>query len=189
MEYVDFQKEHAEMPMLNIGVGGNPGEFSGPDIFHIDLDRWNYRNCIQGDAIALPFRNDSFRSVVCGDVLEHMEDPLTALCEMHRVAPKIVLTTFQEWRLPGVGQFKEEGNKILARVDAAYIPYRENGTFLDAYPDSRVSHVPHINQWSREWLLELFTAARLIVESFKIIVSGIHEGNPLVNYLYLLRRA
>ena len=39
-----------------------------------------------GTAIALPFREDTFDSILCTEVLEHLPEPLVALEEMHRVS-------------------------------------------------------------------------------------------------------
>lgn len=39
----------------------------------------------QGDAAALPFGDESFDSVLLGDVIEHLEDPQPALAEARRV--------------------------------------------------------------------------------------------------------
>jgi len=40
---------------------------------------------ITGDAFQLPFSDDSFHLVILSEVLEHLEDPLTALKEIKRV--------------------------------------------------------------------------------------------------------
>ncbi len=41
---------------------------------------------IAGSALALPFENESFNSLLCSEVLEHTPEPLLALNEMYRVA-------------------------------------------------------------------------------------------------------
>jgi len=42
-------------------------------------------NVIQGDATKLPFKSNSFDAVICLDVLEHIEDDVSALEEIYRV--------------------------------------------------------------------------------------------------------
>ena len=188
--YVEFQLEHALKPLLNIGVGANTIQMEGPGVFHCDLDRWRYQNCIQCDAHKLPFKDDSFASVLCGDVLEHFVNPLRALQEMHRVAPRLVLTTFQEWRLPGSGQYIKEGFELFSPMEDAFIPYREAGQFLDFYPESKISHLPHINQWSgMDELTGMIEQAGFVIEQFEVACPGIHEEHAMLNYLFLLRRA
>ena len=40
---------------------------------------------VRGDATELPFESDSFDAVLCLDVLEHIENDISALAEMYRV--------------------------------------------------------------------------------------------------------
>ena len=187
--YMRFQIEHAEKPFLNVGVGANPCGWEGPGVVHVDLDRWRYHNFVQTDIHNLPFKDDSFKSVVAGDVLEHLVDPLKALQEMRRVAPKIVLTTFQEWRLGGPGLSIERGAELFAPDPKAFAPYYESGRCLAQTPESLLSHIPHINQWvGRQELIDLFTSAGLGVEFYEVDCPGIHEGHAMLNYLFVLRR-
>lgn len=187
--YMTFQIEHAELPLVNLGVGANPPNLCGPGVFHVDLDRWNYPNFIQADIHQLPFRDDSFASVVCGDVLEHLKDPPRALREMWRVAPKIVLTTFMEWRLPGPGQYIEDARRIFSPWEGGYEPYREAGTFLAVYPESKLPHITHINQWrDLDELFEMFRDAGLRTTVWEADSPGVHEGHSLLNYMFVLVR-
>lgn len=45
----------------------------------------DYHPDIVGDIHAMPFKNDSQEAVICMAVLEHVEDPIRAAKEMHRV--------------------------------------------------------------------------------------------------------
>lgn len=40
---------------------------------------------VQGDIHALPFADDAWDAVICTEVLEHVEDPVRAVRELHRV--------------------------------------------------------------------------------------------------------
>ncbi len=54
------------------------------------------KNLIQGDGCNLPFKSNSFSSITCLDVLEHIPDAHGVISEMHRVlAPggKLILQT------------------------------------------------------------------------------------------------
>lgn len=185
--YVDFQLQYMETPVLNVGVGGNPAGVGGVGIVHLDLDRWRYPRFVQGDAHHLPFRNDSFKSVLCGDVLEHIVNPVMAIREMVRVAPKIILTTFQEWRLPGVGQHIEAGQRLFAPCDEAIKPY--GSLFVERYPEDKISHIPHINQWAEGQLCEIFELAGASVLLEERDCPGVHDGHLMLNYLFVLVRA
>ena len=48
------------------------------------------------NAAALPFANEQFDLVVCAEVLEHVEHPISALAELWRVARRAVVVTTQE---------------------------------------------------------------------------------------------
>jgi len=41
--------------------------------------------CVQGDALALPFADETFDRVICSEVLEHIPDDLGAMAELARV--------------------------------------------------------------------------------------------------------
>jgi SAM-dependent methyltransferase len=40
---------------------------------------------VQGDLLSTPFKDDAANLVICSEVLEHLEDPIKALKEIHRV--------------------------------------------------------------------------------------------------------
>jgi SAM-dependent methyltransferase len=48
---------------------------------------------IQASALQLPFRDSCIDSIVCMDVLEHLDDDLAAIREMRRIARKRILLT------------------------------------------------------------------------------------------------
>lgn len=181
--YMRFQLLHAEAPLLNIGVGGNPAGIEGEGVFQFDIDVWDYPRFVQGDAHHLPYRDDAFTSVVCGDVLEHLTDPLQALREMRRVAHKVVLTVFEEWRLPGEGQYVEAGHTLFSSQGN-----RGDGV-VTVFPEARISHGPHINQFTLPMLHGFFDAARLRIRIQEEDCPGIHEGHRMKNWLFVLDRA
>jgi len=167
--------------MLNIGVGGNMANWHGPDYVHVDVDRWDYSNFVQGDAHHLPFKDNSFASVALGDVLEHLVYPVLALQEASRIAPKIVMTTFQEWRLGGVGCSIEAGYKLYGSAG----PYPGR---ISTMPESVISHNPHIWQWSPDLLQSIIDRSGLEVIHYETDSPGIHEGHTMLNYLFVLNR-
>lgn len=175
-EYVQFQVRHSTKPLLNIGVGANPIAMEGEGIYHLDIDRWGYKNFIQADAHCLPFRDDSFATALCGDVLGHLVYPLAALKEMRRIAPRIVLTTYKEWRLGAPGQHIEVAKKIFSVDESARRAYPE---FIEVYPEELMSHIPHINQWTDDSLHKLIIEAGMRIE--------IYEQDEH-NYMFLLSR-
>lgn len=186
--YVRFQLEHAAIPLLNIGVGANPAKLNGPGIIHLDLDVWNVPGFVQGDAHALPFRSDSFASCILGDVLEHVLDPVQVLLESGRVAPKIICTVFEEWRIGSPGRHLESGRALYEPMEDHYRPFRESGQCRARFSEDRLSHSPHIWAFTLPMLSEMIEAASLRVDRFESDCPGIHDGHPMTNWLYVLRR-
>jgi SAM-dependent methyltransferase len=105
----DVLLRHAEEiqgRVLDLGCGSQPYKFwlNGTVKTWIGLD-WpdggHPRGSgadIVGDALALPFEEESFDTVVCTQVLEHVPEPLILLCEALRVlrpGGKLVLTAPQ----------------------------------------------------------------------------------------------
>jgi len=50
-------------------------------------------NRIQGSALSLPFKDDSFDVVFCSNLLHHVENPTEALLEMKRVSKEYVISS------------------------------------------------------------------------------------------------
>ncbi|MCW3999866.1 MAG: HAD-IA family hydrolase [Candidatus Bathyarchaeota archaeon] len=47
-----------------------------------------FASFVQADAAKLPFKKGVFKSILCSEVLEHLPEPLTAICEIRRVADR-----------------------------------------------------------------------------------------------------
>lgn len=45
----------------------------------------NLGTCVNGDALRLPFPDDTFDRIICSEVLEHISDDTSAMTELHRV--------------------------------------------------------------------------------------------------------
>jgi SAM-dependent methyltransferase len=74
--------------VLNIGAGYTAKSRKRPWVVHLDLDPRVLEGCVlgaAGDAQRLPFRSGTFSGALLKDVLEHVPDPVEALCEVRRV--------------------------------------------------------------------------------------------------------
>lgn len=69
-----------EGPILDCGSGGR----THPDIISLEYTA-HPNNTVQGDALTLPFRTDTFDLVLSQAVLEHVADPQACVDEMFRV--------------------------------------------------------------------------------------------------------
>jgi SAM-dependent methyltransferase len=90
--------------LLDVGCGMKPYEktwFAGAETY-VGLDYLSERSRpdVVGSALELPFPNETYDTVVCTEVLEHVPDPLQALKEMRRVLKRegtLILTTPMYW--------------------------------------------------------------------------------------------
>ena len=77
-----------------VDIGCNKGDvFNGtpfaPNVMGVDLDTWTPAYGLgfkQADAHELPFKDGEFHCAVCGEILEHVKDPVKVLKEAKRVA-------------------------------------------------------------------------------------------------------
>ncbi len=115
---------------------------------------------LRGDATRLPFANASFDCVVTSEVLEHIQDDVTALAELTRVLK------------PG---------GILAATVPSWFPDKINWMLSDEY---HAPHVPggHVRIYSATELKAKFRAAGLHV-------MGTHRAHALHSPYWWLRCA
>jgi SAM-dependent methyltransferase len=95
--------------VLDAGAGECPHASMFGHTRYIKFDRgigdarWDYsRVDTLGDVHALPFRDHAFDAVISIQVLEHLNEPRTAVAEMARVLKpggKLILTTVQCWEI------------------------------------------------------------------------------------------
>lgn len=99
-----------------------------------------------GDITALPFEDDRFETVLCLEVLEHLEDPAAAIDELSRVCAKdlVISVPHEPWFRLG----------SLAR-----------GKYLRGFGN----HPEHINHWNPSSIREILPATK--VETVRIIRS------------------
>jgi len=190
--------------ILNIGCSGDPIEM-GELALHVDIDDWSYlhRYFHQADAHALPEKwSDKFDLVILGDILEHVLDPMKVTEEAMRVTAlngHLMMTVFEEWRMPGPGQWIEESHAI-SDAENVKIGYKDREDFQCLnYPrrigvpdDDKTPHLCHINQFTDE---EMNDMVRWVVRkgTFLLIEGTKHfeqryEEHDCYNWLFAFRR-
>ena len=202
--------------ILNIGCNNDPMGLVEPiripdgtpvapglrkDVVQFDLDYWPHKQFIQGDAHILPFRDGWFEMAVMGDIHEHLVDPLKASLESCRVSKRwVVWTIFEEWRLPGHGQFIDEGQRMsnLDTIRAFGGKYNTPTEMIlatanvQAYDDIKLPHLSHINQFSDEDIAGIVhvcckTYGYRLVNFFKV-PEQVQDGHQWFNWLVCLER-
>lgn len=87
--------------ILDVGCGSHPRGHVNIDLFvgrtpHQNAKPINPKlipNFIKADAECLPIKENSFETVICHHVLEHLDNPTKALLDMLRVVTKEVIFT------------------------------------------------------------------------------------------------
>jgi hypothetical protein len=152
-----------EPNVLNVGSCDDPILF-GEKARHVDLDDWSYchKYFTQANAEKLPFEDQTYHTVILGDILEHVVDWRKAVDEAARVtANTLCLTIFEEWRLPGPGQFIAEAAK-LGDIESQMQGARDRMDWQSMfYPrmglvdDNEIPHLVHINAFTDADIAEM----------------------------------
>jgi SAM-dependent methyltransferase len=188
---------------LNVGCADDPIGL-GEGAMHYDIDDWSYlhRYFEQGDAHKLPFNDKTFLCVIMGDILEHVVDPFVAVQEAMRVTAVgglLVLTVFEEWRLPGPGQWIEEAHEIAEKenVERGYEGredyQKKNYPERVGVPDEDdKSHLCHINQFEDSDMVDMVnwvvsTGEFTVIENVKVVEENF-DGHDWYNWLICFRR-
>lgn len=91
-----FLKEFASNEkILDIGAGGGYGKKFFPNRISLDIDE-NKNPDIVSDIHNMSIEDNSFDTILCTEVLEHLKDPKKAIMEMKRVLKpygRLILTT------------------------------------------------------------------------------------------------
>lgn len=178
-----------EERMLNIGVGDNLIGFRG-DVMQFDMDKYMYEKFVQGDAHHLPFKDNAFDTVIISDVLEHVIDPVQVCREATRVSNRLMLSIFEEWRLGGAGQHIEVGHEIqregMRRRNMT--KYSDAPNLLDRIPEEKISHNPHIWQFTDKMIQDLIWSTKWRVVEFCKEPECVHLGHTWWNWLIVLKR-
>lgn len=143
-----FAEQHAESPVLDVGCGH--GEYidalRNREVVGIDILAYKERSrIVRGDATNLPFRDDSFDTVLMFEVLEHLYNPVAVLSEVQRVAREKLLLSVPNAVDPSI--FEATGVAMHPFVDETHVNFYDEVTLRDALEQSRftVEELMYIN--------------------------------------------
>ena len=144
-----------------------------------------------------------------GDVLEHVINPIQVISEMGRIAKKVVMTVFKEWRLKEANaegnveranQQMREGLKKMGGHDSIddyfkSLPWMKE-KLLDLYPDEKVSHHPHLWEFTENRLLEILKEANMDIIIMREYMEGYDNtefmgsvsNQPFYNWLIICQK-
>ncbi len=156
----DALARHARGRLLDVGCGGRPYQSAvPPGVRYVGADApGSSRPDVWARASALPFAPGAFETVLCTQVLEHLEEPAEALSEIARVlAPggRLVLSGPQAWFL------HEEPNdyyrytrfgleRVCRRAGLEVIEHRDEGGFWAMAGIFLAVHLGSYARWAAE---------------------------------------
>ncbi len=198
MGRLDFQRQYVISPLLDVGSGENAAGFNEEETVCLDLDKWKHKYSVQADAHHLPFKENAFRTAVLGDILEHAVDPLQMLTEAKRVARRLVLTIFEEWRLGAPGQHIELGLK-RAKEELTRLGYSTKEEYMRSYKpfegkwirgisEEKLPHAYHIWQFTDDYIKRLIEQLNMEVIAYRKEPEATHQGHTWFNWLICLEK-
>jgi SAM-dependent methyltransferase len=190
--------------IINIGCADDPVDL-GDLALHVDIDDWSYKHKYfhQADAHDLPNNwARKFDLVILGDILEHVVDPMKVTDEAARITAVggyLLFTVFEEWRLPGPGQWIDEAHK-LADEENVRMGYKDREDYQSKnYPErigvadeEETSHLCHINQFTDDEMLDMVRYVlrhgdMRLLEGVKQY-EQVQDGHDWYNWLYTFQR-
>lgn len=197
----DAEERYGRQPqLLNVGCADDPAKF-GANAHHLDIDDWSvvHKYFTQAKAEDMPFEDESFDTVICGDVLEHVLDPMEVIDELCRVSVrKVVLTIFEEWRHGKIGRDIELGQRLSdeASRNNGYKSAEHAQKWLSpdriAVSEAEIPHLTHIWQFDDIYIKRLFlkviTELPFAMTYFEKKFEVKHEDHDIYNWLIVLER-
>jgi hypothetical protein len=199
-KYVAMVERDTETPkLLNIGSCDDPLGF-GDGALHVDIDDWSvkHKHFLQANAEHIPVPDQSYPMVMLGDILEHCVNWLDVVREAARVTQAVlVMTIFEEWRLPGPGQWIKEGQQ-RGDEECRALGFTDRQDYqVKNYPDrigaddNEVPHLIHINQFTEEDMLKIIQLMAELqfvpIETMKAF-ECVHEGHDIYNWQFAFCR-
>jgi len=193
---IEFQHEWVSKTqglIANIGCADDPlriSQLAPGRVINLDLNMWNVPDFIQCDAHHLPLKDNAVELALCGDILEHVPEPLQVLQEAKRISRRVVATIFEDYRLPSPGRHIEFAHKrqIESLQERGYSSTEEHlkstGLCLGEFSESLLSHGSHIWWFSVEKIKEMVEALDMKVLYLQREPEVINEGRLFWNWLF-----
>ena len=132
----------AGLEILDVGCKYTPYRelFAGRASRYVGMDLSPYHGvAVRGDALALPFRSDSFDLILCTQAFYLMADFRNVLAEFARVTRaggRIILTTIGIWPHPPSDRLHRWSRRELEEVLSEFgdVRVEENGGYLQLVP-------------------------------------------------------
>lgn len=197
---LESAKKYAKGNLLDIGCGNKPYY----DLFAPLVDKYIGIEIpstlskskvvdVYASGLNLPFKNESFDTVISNQVLEHIPEPYILFSEAYRVLKYngyLILTTPQVWGLHEIPndyyRYTPYGLKYLAEKSGFKVEYTEPTCGLWATVGQRISSFIFYTYGGNIKFIKYFTVTICaIVQIIAVILDKIHKhkGDTLDNII------
>lgn len=143
-------------------------------LVRFDMDKWLVPNLVRGDAHKMPFKDDSFDTVVLGDILEHVIDPVSVLLEVDRISrQRIIITVPNEFEWGESLKPFHNSNMTQQQVIDATLHHPSTYSKCAEYVDEQKSHhLPHVRHFDFYMIADLL---RVLKAKYKVNVCNYYH--------------
>jgi SAM-dependent methyltransferase len=178
MNRKDLVREFVKGYILDVGCGDAVFIWSGnppPNVLCTDIEIYGHTH-VRLDAHMLPFRDNSFDTVLLMEVLEHVDDVEKALKEALRVAKEVVLVSYP---------FEDRGLFIrnnYPRWVRDFIEDEKKKDLKETFSDEKLLEKIHTHWKDREGILRDIEIIRKHCEKEFSLDYGLYLGWGFVCY-------
>jgi hypothetical protein len=161
LDRFEYQRRWAVPPVLNVGCKEDPAGLRWmPGTVNVDLHDYDEQkgeklklpNLVLASAVNLPFKDQSFRTVVAAELIEHIQEDgiSTAFAEFSRVArDRIIVTTPRDERIGS--SFADPFHKTLVTEEKIRNWIREMGWRAEDWNAGMLYHLEPIGPAFGYW--------------------------------------
>ncbi len=155
------------------------------DVVFFDCDMWVPKwlaepKFVRGTAETLPFKNNTFNTLIFGDVLEHVKDPYVILKEAKRVSRDKIIITLpceKEWNVPqakprndgDLNSYCGKNDNIEDQEIKATLQHpSQMAKCKDALKEKDFKHLYHLQIFDDEKVIKLIESLEMEYNIFKL---------------------
>lgn len=180
--------KYSHQKVIDVGCGSgayvlhlrNKFNISGIDYEY--FESWKqYKELFQvGSIDSLPFDNNQFETTLLFEVLEHINNPILALKELHRVTSKNLIITVPNCELT-LGM-KKSGLIYNHWIDRTHINFYDKKEFIEIITKSgfKLRHFEYINYINLGWLFcESLKFNDKLSKVFSLLINKVQKKYPM----------
>lgn len=152
--------EYANQNIIDVGCGSGAyvrylkDKFNIRGIDHEVFESWASDESLfdTGSILKLPYKDNTFETVLLFEVLEHINDPMHAIMELYRVTSKNIIITVPNCSI--TDGMKESGLIYNHWIDRTHVNFYSRDKLIELISSCgfKISHFEYINYINLGWL-------------------------------------